>query len=46
MPDFPWEQERVARVQRGDLSAFAEIYRAYAPGIFERVLLPMLGERA
>lgn len=46
MPDLAWEQDCLARIRNGDLSAFAEIYRAHAGAIFERVLLPMLGERA
>jgi len=40
-----WEAERVARARAGDRGAFAEIYRAYAPGLFARVLLPKLGNR-
>jgi RNA polymerase sigma-70 factor (ECF subfamily) len=40
-----WEQELVLRSTRGDRAAFAELYRAYAPVIFARVLIPKLGNR-
>jgi RNA polymerase sigma factor (sigma-70 family) len=40
-----WEAERVERARDVDSAAFAEIYRAYAPAIFARVLLPKLGNR-
>lgn len=35
---------RAAR--RGDREAFAELYRAFAPALYQRVLLPRLGARA
>lgn len=38
-----WEQEHVALARRGDPRGFAELYRAYAPLLFARVLLPKLG---
>jgi len=41
-----WEHERIARARGGDQDAFAELYRAYAPAIFSRVLVPKLGNRA
>jgi RNA polymerase sigma-70 factor (ECF subfamily) len=40
-----WEQELVLRSTRGDRAAFAELYRAYAPVLFARVLVPKLGNR-
>ncbi|HEX4337058.1 MAG TPA: sigma-70 family RNA polymerase sigma factor [Polyangiaceae bacterium] len=40
-----WDAERVARARAGDRAAFAELYRAYAPAVFARVLLPKLGNR-
>ncbi|HVW26270.1 MAG TPA: sigma-70 family RNA polymerase sigma factor [Polyangiaceae bacterium] len=40
-----WEAERVERARSGDRTAFAELYRAYAPALFARVLLPKLGNR-
>lgn len=40
-----WEAERVERARAGDRQAFAELYRAYAPSIFARILLPKLGNR-
>jgi RNA polymerase sigma factor (sigma-70 family) len=40
-----WEAERVKRARGGDSAAFSELYRAYAPAIFARVLLPKLGNR-
>jgi RNA polymerase sigma-70 factor (ECF subfamily) len=40
-----WEAERVSRALEGDRAAFAELYRAYAPALLSRVLLPKLGNR-
>lgn len=40
-----WEAERVERARSGDRTAFAELYRAYAPPLFAKVLLPKLGSR-
>lgn len=40
-----WEQGLVARAKTGDQAAFAELYRAYAPVVFARVLMPKLGNR-
>lgn len=40
-----WEQDLVLRSTRGDRAAFAELYRAYAPAVFARVLIPKLGNR-
>lgn len=41
-----WEQRCVARAQRGDRAAFAELYDAYAGPLYDRVLLPRLGSAA
>lgn len=41
-----WEHGLVARAVAGDRAAFAELYRAYAPPLLARVLLPKLGNRA
>jgi RNA polymerase sigma-70 factor (ECF subfamily) len=46
VPDIAWEKACLERIRRGDLAAFGELYRRFAPQVFERVLLPMLGERA
>jgi RNA polymerase sigma-70 factor (ECF subfamily) len=49
--DFPEDarlsRERacLARARSGDREAFSLLYRAFAPRLFERVLLPKLGER-
>lgn len=39
------EQRTIGRALEGDKAAFAELYRAYAPRIFARVLMPKLGNR-
>lgn len=39
------EQRTIGRALDGDKAAFAELYRAYAPRIFARVLMPKLGNR-
>ncbi|GMV40393.1 MAG: putative RNA polymerase sigma-D factor [Myxococcales bacterium] len=41
-----WERALVARMRRGDTSAFAELYREYARPLYGRVLLPRLGDAA
>jgi RNA polymerase sigma-70 factor (ECF subfamily) len=41
-----WERDRIERAKAGDRTAFADIYKAYAPPLFARVLLPKLGNRA
>jgi RNA polymerase sigma-70 factor (ECF subfamily) len=41
-----WERRRVARALGGDPEAFGEIYDAYAGRIHDRVLYPLLGNRA
>jgi RNA polymerase sigma-70 factor (ECF subfamily) len=41
-----WEREVVARAQRGDRGAFAELYRAFAKALYARVLLPKLGQKS
>ena len=43
-PELHWERERVARARAGDRGAFAELYRAFAPRLYARVLLPSLGD--
>lgn len=40
-----WEKKLVDRTLTGDERAFGELYRAYAPMIFARVLLPRLSNR-
>lgn len=40
-----WEQTRLAAARRGEASAFAELYRVYAPLVFSRVLVPKLGNQ-
>jgi RNA polymerase sigma-70 factor (ECF subfamily) len=41
-----WEHPCIERAKRGERAAFAELYRAYAPPLFARVLMPRLGDRA
>lgn len=38
-----WERALLQRLRSGDRAAFAELYRAYAPVLYRRVLLPKLG---
>ena len=38
-----WERKVVARAQRGESTAFGEIYDAYAPVLYRKILLPRLG---
>lgn len=38
-----WERTLLRRIRAGERAAFAELYRAYAPVIYRRVLLPKLG---
>jgi RNA polymerase sigma factor (sigma-70 family) len=45
-PDLAWERRCVERVQKGDREAFAELYRAFAPALYARVLMPKLGNPA
>src|SRR5262245_28812252 len=40
-----WEAEVVGRAREGSRAAFSELYRAYAPAIMSKVLLPKLGNR-
>ena len=40
-----WEQRLLGRIAEGDSAAFADLYREYAPRLFQRVLLPRLGNR-
>ncbi len=39
-----WQRTRLARARTGDRQAFAELYRAFAPELYHRVLLPKLGD--
>jgi RNA polymerase sigma factor (sigma-70 family) len=41
-----WERERLAAWQRGEASAFSELYRAYAGLLYARVVLPLLKQPA
>ncbi|NOY93917.1 MAG: sigma-70 family RNA polymerase sigma factor [Deltaproteobacteria bacterium] len=41
-----WEGRIIARVLAGEVRAFGELYAAYAPSLFSRVLMPRLGNRA
>lgn len=38
-----WERTLLRRIRAGERAAFAELYRAYAPVLYRRVLLPKLG---
>jgi RNA polymerase sigma factor (sigma-70 family) len=38
-----WESPRIDRAAGGDDKAFGELYQAYAPLIYSRVLMPKLG---
>lgn len=38
-----WERPRIDRASGGDDKAFGELYQAYAPLIYSRVLMPKLG---
>jgi RNA polymerase sigma-70 factor, ECF subfamily len=40
-----WERDCLDRARRGDRAAFAELYHAFAPELFRRVLMPRLGNR-
>lgn len=40
-----WERDLVDKARGGSRPAFAELYRAYAPALYARVLLPKLGNR-
>lgn len=40
-----WEAALLARGKAGERKALAELYRAYAPALFSRVLMPKLGNR-
>jgi RNA polymerase sigma factor (sigma-70 family) len=39
------ERRTIGRALEGDKAAFAELYRAHAPRIFARILMPKLGNR-
>lgn len=45
-PQPEWERRCLRKAKRGDTRAFAQLYQAFAPRLFSRVLLPLLGERA
>lgn len=38
-----WERTLLQRIRAGERDAFGELYRAYAPALYRRVLLPKLG---
>ena len=40
-----WEADDVERARQGSRAAFSELYRAYAPALMAKVLLPKLGNR-
>ncbi|HVZ36659.1 MAG TPA: sigma-70 family RNA polymerase sigma factor, partial [Polyangiaceae bacterium] len=41
-----WERQCIDRALGGDTAAFGELYDAYAARVYERVLLPVLGNPA
>jgi RNA polymerase sigma-70 factor (ECF subfamily) len=41
-----WERECLARATRGETAAFGELYDAFAVRLYERVLMPVLGNAA
>jgi RNA polymerase sigma factor (sigma-70 family) len=41
-----WERERIAAFERGEPSAFSDLYRAYAGLIYARIVLPILKQPA
>jgi RNA polymerase sigma factor (sigma-70 family) len=41
--ELDWERACMARARAGDMDAFAELYRRFAPRLYSRVLLPKLG---
>jgi len=41
-----WERRIIARTLGGEVRAFGELYTAYAPSLFSRILMPRLGNRA
>jgi RNA polymerase sigma-70 factor (ECF subfamily) len=45
-PDLRWEVRCLERIRAGDREAFAELYRAFAPSLYARVLMPKLGNPA
>ncbi len=46
-PEFAfWEARTVQRAQAGEEGAFSELYKAFAPELYRRVLLPRLGNVA
>jgi RNA polymerase sigma factor (sigma-70 family) len=45
-PTLAWERACIVRARAGDSAAFAELYRAFAPRLYARVLLPRLGHVA
>jgi RNA polymerase sigma-70 factor (ECF subfamily) len=40
-----WEARCIEQARKGDRRAFAELYDAYAPELFRRILVPRLGNR-
>ncbi len=45
-PQLEWERRCLRKARRGDPRAFGQLYQAFAPRLFTRVLLPLLGDRA
>ncbi|HMI94508.1 MAG TPA: RNA polymerase sigma factor [Polyangiales bacterium] len=41
--ELDWERACMARARAGDMAAFAELYRRFAPRLYSHVLLPKLG---
>lgn len=41
-----WERRCLERAKKGDTKAFGELYQAFAPELFRRILMPRLGNRA
>jgi len=42
-PDLSWERRCLRRMQRGERTAFGELYRVLAPKLYCEVLMPKLG---
>jgi RNA polymerase sigma-70 factor (ECF subfamily) len=41
--ELAWERACMLRARSGDMAAFAELYRRFAPRLYSQVLLPKLG---
>lgn len=42
--DLSWQRRCLARAKAGDRAALAELYRAFAPALYQQVLMPKLGD--